>query len=141
MKSKNASPIRKVQNSLDNDTPRAKVIFNLDSDFGTESKRTLLQMEMSNVKPFEDEMKNSSSPQKKILMNMREAKSNSSCFSESEKTQIDFDEGLFLLQRTFKLKTTDILKTLKVFFYDFELKNRFLRIKTTKAIRFYSKTI
>jgi len=102
------------------ESAKGKVNFILetgDNLITTETKRPLLaQIDIDKIRPFEEEIKGSS-PKKKILMNWKDPKTP---LIEGEiVNELDFDEGLFLLQKTFNLKTMDILQNLKVVMRNF----------------------
>lgn len=122
-------PIKKNQILPNLDSPITKVNFNLEANnLESDTKRPLLMnIELEKSKSFkEEDFKNAESPRKKILLNSREGKSMSTSFrndnfdeekdeDEEKEIELDFDEGIFLLQKTFNLKTTEILQNLKVF--------------------------
>lgn len=149
-------PIKKNQILPNFSSPSTKVNFNLETkDLESDTKRPLLlNIELEKSKSFkEEDLKNAESPRKKILLNSREAKSMSASFrnanfdeekDENEEIELDFDEGIFLLQKTFNLKTTEILQNLKVLFIFIIYRNLCffvdIRIKTTRVIKYYWKT-
>jgi hypothetical protein len=113
-------PIKKTQIMAEPESAKGKVNFILetgDNLITTETKRPLLaQIDIDKIRPFEEEIKGSS-PKKKILMNWKDPKTP---LIEGEiVNELDFDEGLFLLQKTFNLKTMDILQNLKVVMRNF----------------------
>ena len=116
MKKKFLPPIKKSQVAADTESPKIKVNFNLEATdvVSNDTKRPLLtHIDMEKVKS-EDDLKGPS-PIKKILVNTKDGKSMSPTIKEVI-TELDFDDGLFILQKTFNLKTLEILKNLKVFF-------------------------
>ena len=118
MKNKFLPPIKRNQVVADSESPKGKVNFNLPTiDPSSETKRPLItHIEMENVKSFnEEDMKGSEikgSPTMKKILKDRTLSPNAK--EKETLTELDFDEGLFLLQKTFNLKTTDILQNLKV---------------------------
>lgn len=119
-------PIKKTQIAADPDagteSPKGKVNFILETGehlMTTDTKRPLLtpnETDKPSTRAFDEEMKASSaSPKKKILLNWKDQKTAYSPILENENNnELDFDDGLLLLQKTFNLKTADILQNLRV---------------------------
>ena len=145
-------PIKKTQIAADPDagteSPKGKVNFILETGehlMTTETKRPLLtpnETDKPSTRAFDEEMKASSaSPKKKILINWKDQKTAYSPIQENENNnELDFDDGLLLLQKTFNLKTTDILQNLRVEYSHYS-SIKFFRTKTTKAIKLCCKAI
>lgn len=120
---------------------RNKVNFNIETHeniLTTETRRPLLTlMEEEKLQTLEEESKAPTTAKKKILLNNKVFPVQNA--EPESQNELDFDDGLLMLQKTFNLRTSDILQNLKVKWAFKSDPYFFISIKTTKAIKYYSR--
>lgn len=119
-------PIKKTQVAAEPDNSKSNVGFKFETNednFADTKRQLITNIEMEKEKKITEEEINSPSPIKKILLTPRQSLIPNMANETNLERKIDFDEGIFLLQQTFNIKTSEILLTMKVFKFHIIYKN------------------